>query len=74
MARRWGVHGRDCLAAGDSGNDRGMLQQGFRGVVVANAQPERQELYGPDMYHARRSCAAGVVEGMDYWLGNDEPD
>ena len=74
VARELGVSPRDGIACGDSGNDRPMFQQGFRGVIVANAQPELRELTGPDIYHADESYADGVLEGISYWWKDDEPD
>ena len=56
------------IVAGDSGNDATMFDEGFRGIIVANAKPELQALRGPRIYRAAQSYAAGVIEGLDHWL------
>lgn len=59
------------ITAGDSGNDRSMLDEFGRGIIVANAQPELQALKqaggDTDFYFARKSYAAGVEEGLEYF-------
>jgi len=55
------------IVSGDSGNDRALFEQGFLGVVVANAHPELKKLKGQGIYHARQPFAAGVLEGIEYW-------
>lgn len=59
------------IVAGDSGNDEDMFRIGGRGVVVANALPELKALIASHIYHATSSFAAGVLEGIDYWLSQD---
>jgi hydroxymethylpyrimidine pyrophosphatase-like HAD family hydrolase len=56
------------LVSGDSGNDLALYEHGFRGIVVANAHPELKDLDGPNVFHATRPMAAGVVEGLEHWL------
>lgn len=68
LAERWGIANEDVIVAGDSGNDLAMFLQGFRGIVVGNAQPELRELRGSNIYQATRSYAAGVIEGLQFWL------
>jgi len=56
----------DCIAAGDSGNDRDMLEQCGFAIVVANADAELDDL--PDrtgLHRVTRRHAAGVVEGLE---------
>ena len=60
------------ITAGDSGNDRSMLEEFERGIVVANAQPELKKLKedvtsNSKLYFAHRSYAAGVAEGLRYF-------
>jgi sucrose phosphatase-like protein len=69
LVERWGISRDDLIVAGDSGNDRDMFQQGCRGIVVGNAQPELRQLRDANIYHAEQSHAAGVIEGLEYWLG-----
>ncbi|HVC93752.1 MAG TPA: hypothetical protein VND64_08680 [Pirellulales bacterium] len=40
----------------------------FRGTVVGNALPELAVLAGPHIYHSPLSHAAGVLDGLRYWL------
>jgi hypothetical protein len=44
-----------------------MFQQGFRGVVVANAHEELQNLSDANVYQSPESFARGVLDGVDYW-------
>jgi sucrose-6F-phosphate phosphohydrolase len=69
LARRWGVAPKNVIVAGDTGNDVAMFSHGFRGIVVGNALPELKALRGPDVYHASACYAAGVLEGLQHWLG-----
>jgi sucrose-6F-phosphate phosphohydrolase len=56
------------IVCGDTGNDRAMFEQGFHGVVVGNALPELKGLHRPEVYHAQKDHAAGVLEGVRYWI------
>jgi sucrose-6F-phosphate phosphohydrolase len=68
LARRWSINPKNVIVAGDSGNDAAMFLTGFRGIVVGNARPELRSLKGPHIYQANAEFAAGVLEGLDYWL------
>lgn len=68
LARRWRVDPARVIVAGDSGNDATMFDRGFRGIVVGNARSELRSLMGPHIYHATAQFAAGVLEGLQYWL------
>jgi sucrose-6F-phosphate phosphohydrolase len=68
LARHWGIDRRRVIVAGDSGNDLEMFLAGFRGIVVANAQPELRRLHSANVYHAQGKFAAGVLEGLQHWL------
>lgn len=56
------------IVAGDSGNDRSMLEEFDYGIVVANAQPELKRLKDESsrgfLYFAEGSFATGVEEGL----------
>lgn len=67
LAGHWSIPDGDVIAAGDTGNDLDLLTAGFRGIVVANAQPELQRLRDPRVFHAERPFAAGVLEGIAHW-------
>jgi mannosylfructose-6-phosphate phosphatase len=68
LADHWGVAHRQVIVAGDTGNDADMFRGEFRGIVVANAFPELKALRGANIYHARANFAAGVLEGLRYWM------
>ena len=72
LAQLWHIPRTRVLVAGDSGNDLCMFQQGFRGVVVANAQAELAEAIGPNIYHSQGEYAEGVIEGFNHWM-NHQP-
>ena len=59
------------IAAGDSGNDRSMLDEFDWGIIVANAQPELKSLQNEDQgaafYFAEKKYAAGVEEGLRHF-------
>jgi sucrose-6F-phosphate phosphohydrolase len=74
LATHWGIDSSHVIVAGDSGNDLDMFQQGFRGIVVGNAHPELKSLRDPKVFHATRSHAAGVLEGLEHWLSNLKRD
>jgi sucrose-6F-phosphate phosphohydrolase len=68
LVRSWNIDPQRVIVAGDSGNDAAMLDAGFRGIVVGNAGPELHSLVAPHIYHAKSEFAAGILEGLDYWL------
>jgi sucrose-6F-phosphate phosphohydrolase len=68
LAKRWKIDAQRVIVAGDSGNDLAMFQAGFRGIVVGNACPELRSLESPNVYQSTAEFAAGVLEGLDYWL------
>jgi sucrose-6F-phosphate phosphohydrolase len=71
LASVWGIPPERVMVSGDSGNDRALFEQGFRGIVVANAHAELKELAGPHVYQARRPFAGGILEGLEHWLSKD---
>ncbi len=68
VARRWGVPPARVIAAGDSGNDASLYEQGFCGIIVANARPELSAIRSDNVYRAGAPFAAGVLEGLEHWL------
>ncbi len=72
VAQTWGVRDEDVIVGGDSANDLALYEQGFRGIVVGNAHAELKALRGDGVYLARGSFAAGMLEGLQYWLGEKE--
>lgn len=70
LAEHWRLSRASVLVSGDSGNDLALFEHGFRGIVVANAHAELKRLDGPNVYHAKRPCAGGVLEGLERWLAD----
>jgi sucrose-6F-phosphate phosphohydrolase len=68
LARHWRHDESSVIVCGDTANDLAMFQQGFRGVIVANAHDDLKQLAGENIYLARRCHAAGVLEGLLHWL------
>jgi len=68
LATEWQIDADSVIVCGDTANDLALFQQGFRGVVVANAHNDLKQLAGERVYLARRSHAAGVLEGLLHWL------
>jgi len=67
-ALKWSIPFDRILAAGDSGNDYGMLKGQTLGVVVGNYSPELEILRGKDrVYFAEKSNAWGVLEGIKHY-------
>lgn len=65
VAERLGIVPADIFAAGDSGNDRDMLETCGRGVLVGNHSHEIAALAAlPHVRVARRHHALGVIEGL----------
>ena len=62
---KWSIQADQTLVAGDSGNDADMLRGGVLGVVVANHQPELENLRKlRGVYFASKRCAGGILEGF----------
>lgn len=68
LASQWHLGPWQVIVSGDTGNDASMFMHGFRGIVVGNAQPELKAIRSPDIYHSKQAYAAGVLDGMEYWL------
>ncbi len=59
----------EVVVAGDSGNDAAMLSlKGSKAIVVANAEPALiAALQGTSFFHASKTCADGVIEGLQHF-------
>ena len=59
------------IACGDSGNDIALFEQKTLGVIMGNAQPELLQWHhqnpSDDRYLAQGFCAAGILEGLQYF-------
>lgn len=68
LQQKMGWDARSLLVCGDSGNDLDMLSLGFAAVVVGNAAPELAAAPLPQtVYRARRACAGGILEALDFY-------
>jgi sucrose-6F-phosphate phosphohydrolase len=68
LAEYLGYAATDVIVCGDSANDLAMYRQAFCGIVVGNAHPELLALNGPRVFKSLFHCAAGVLDGLHYWL------
>jgi sucrose-phosphate synthase len=65
---KWHLAPEQILVAGDSGNDRNMLEGEALGVVVGNHTGELDALRGrPRVYFANREHAWGVRQGIEHY-------
>lgn len=60
------------IVCGDSGNDIALFAAGLElGIIVGNAQPEllswHRDHRTPNHYLAKAHCAAGILEGLQYF-------
>jgi sucrose-6-phosphatase len=55
------------VVAGDSANDYDLFEFGFKGIIVANAEPDLKDLSGDYIYQAGSGHAGGVLEGLRHW-------
>ncbi len=59
----------EVITAGDSENDLDLLLKFKRGIVVSNARAElKEQLKGRDLFFASCDCAAGLLEGLEFYL------
>lgn len=63
----WSIPPDHVLVFGDSGNDTELLTSGFRGTMVANAQPELRSAVAPEVYLSPKAFADGVIDGATHW-------
>jgi len=65
LARKLGIPDARVIVAGDSGNDRDMLDRGFRPIIVSNHSADLADLaVSPGVFLSRERGAAGVLEGL----------
>lgn len=70
LARKWNLPLERVATAGDSGNDRDMLEGQTAGIVVGNHDEELQSLKNTKfsrVYFADAHYAAGIIEGLRRW-------
>lgn len=70
LARKWNIPIEHVATAGDSGNDRDMLQGRTAGIVVGNHDQELATLKDskPARIHFAKGCyAEGIIEGLQHY-------
>jgi sucrose-phosphate synthase len=68
IRKRLRIRRKHVLAAGDSGNDIGLLSAGFLAVVVGNHKAElNTDALSEDVYWARANYAEGIIEGIQHF-------
>ncbi|MGZ4863883.1 MAG: HAD-IIB family hydrolase [Halobacteriota archaeon] len=68
IRKRLRISRKNVLAAGDSGNDIGLLSAGFSAVVVGNHKSELStDILPEEVYWAREHYAAGIIEGIQHF-------
>jgi len=65
VAKRWGIPHSKIIVAGDSENDRSMLEGSFLSIVVANHEESLEDLSG--CYWAESPSAGGIIEALAWW-------
>ena len=70
LAQEWGVPRHAVAVAGQSGSDASLYLHGCCGILVASAPHEFKTLIGDAAYLSRLPYAAGVVDGLRYWLAH----
>lgn len=63
-AARHGLTLKDCIAAGDSGNDADMLAASGASILPSNAYAELAHLRGRRVHRSLHAHAAGVIDGL----------
>ncbi len=64
------------LTAGDTLNDRALLETPYRGVLVGNAEPALAQALAPDgtrLLHATRAGAGGIIEALEHFGFEPQP-
>ncbi|MFD2740572.1 HAD family hydrolase [Sulfitobacter aestuarii] len=54
----------ECMVAGDSGNDRDMLEYFAQAVVPSNAYAELAQLRNPGLHRSKLAHARGILDGL----------
>ena len=65
VAKRIGIADKKIIVAGDSENDRSMLEGPYLGILVANHEESLGDL--KECYRAKTPFAGGVAEGLQWW-------
>lgn len=72
LARKFGIPEDRVVVAGDSGNDRDMMDRGYKSIIVANHASDLDDLVGkPGVFLSSSPGAAGVLEGLAHFGFSD---
>jgi sucrose-6F-phosphate phosphohydrolase len=69
LAQAWCIPRHAVVVAGATSRDASLYEHGCPGILVANAHRELKALIGCSAYLSPFSYAAGVLDGLRYWLG-----
>jgi len=61
------INPNQVYVSGSSGNDIGLFQYGFRGIVVANASHELKDAVELRAFFSHNEYAEGVLEGLEHY-------
>ncbi|MFU8773318.1 MAG: HAD family hydrolase, partial [Anaerolineales bacterium] len=61
------INPNQVYVSGSSGNDIGLFQYGYRGIVVANASHELKDAVELRAYFSHQEYAEGVLEGLEHY-------
>ena len=69
LGQKWQVKLDRIVTAGDSGNDREMLQGRTAGIIVGNHDPELDDLKAgaSRVYFAEGRCSRAILEGLEHY-------
>lgn len=68
LARALGIPDDRIVVAGDSGNDRDMMDRGYKSIIVSNHASDLADLVGvPGTFLSSSPGAAGVIEGLAHF-------
>lgn len=69
LSYKWRMPLEYFITAGNSGNDKDMLNGKTKGIIVANYSPELEELRkNKSIYFTRNPMSVGVLEGIQHHL------
>lgn len=68
LSNKWKIPLKNIVTAGNSGNDRDMLNGNICGIVVGNYEKELESLRNTNrVYFSRGFFAKGIIEGIGYY-------
>jgi sucrose-phosphate synthase len=75
LSHKWNMPLEHFITAGNSGNDKDMLNGKTKAIVVANYSPELEELRkNKSIYFTKHPIAKGVMEGINFHTSSPLPE